>query len=325
MGMLQQGLRPAEVARLLGVSRQAVSQWKAAYLRGGPEALAAKPPPGNQRKLQRHQLQQLEQILLEGQRSGGYQYLWSPRYIDAPILRDTLTSDGIGIVTAQRVFYLADANYNTTGLVKYDSGNGQWQVVERYSYTPYGQVTYRTADWTETTGSTNGNTVLYTGRTLDALTGLYYYRARYYDPVLECFISRDPIDSEPNLHRYVLSNPVLLLDARGMSYEESCISNCLKTCDEEFDWWNPQRYICRAYCDNTCTNTPDSWDLLYRLCPAVRAASTVLTCPCAMLQVADNIPGVGQDPLVVYLDAGCGALTAASSLCDAMERGRVLD
>ncbi|GAB6188102.1 RHS repeat-associated core domain-containing protein [Thermopirellula anaerolimosa] len=212
------------------------------------------------------------------------------RYIDAPILRDTLTGDGSGIVAADRVFYLADANYNVTGLVKYDSQSGQWQVVERYTYTPYGVVTYRDADWTETAGSANGNTVLYTGRTLNPATSLYYYRARYYDPVLERFIARDPIESEPNAYRYVLNNPALLVDPHGYfgfgppcsptnvdpfagrpdptegmsSYEASCYRNCIETCNEEFGWWNPQRYICRGYCDNTCTNTPDIWDLLYQ-------------------------------------------------------------
>ena len=125
--------------------------------------------------------------------TGGYQTIWSPRYIDAPILRDTLNTAGTGIVAAERVFYLADANYNVTGLVKYDSGTSDWQVAERYTYTPYGVVTYRNADWTTAGSSANANTTLYTGRTLDLLTSLYYYRARYYDAGLERFISRDPI------------------------------------------------------------------------------------------------------------------------------------
>jgi YD repeat-containing protein len=54
----------------------------------------------------------------EGNRDGGYQFVWSPRYIDALILRDTLTTNRSDIVTSSRVFYLSDANYNVTGLVK---------------------------------------------------------------------------------------------------------------------------------------------------------------------------------------------------------------
>jgi len=153
----------------------------------------------------------------DGQPSGGYQYLWSPRYIDAPLLRDTLDNDG-QIVAAERIFYLADANYNVTGLVKYNSGEEKWEVAERYTYTPYGVVTYRNASWTEVGSSANSNTTLYTGRTLDVLTSLYYYRARYYDATLERFLSRDPSGynaGDINLYRYVGNRPLNGIDPHG--------------------------------------------------------------------------------------------------------------
>jgi RHS repeat-associated protein len=161
-------------------------------------------------------------ITADGVAAGGYQYAWSPRYIDAPILRDTLTSDGTALVQAQRVFYLSDANYNVTGPVKYDSGAGQWTLAERYGYDPYGVVTYRNADWTTASSSANWNTVLYTGRTLDPATGLYYYRARYYDAALERLISRDPISykgNDFNLYAYCNSNPVVHADPSGRDGE----------------------------------------------------------------------------------------------------------
>ena len=60
-----------------------------------------------------------------------YQQIWSPGYIDAAILRDTYS--GGSIVQAARVFYLSDANYNVTGLVKYDSQSETWGVAERYT------------------------------------------------------------------------------------------------------------------------------------------------------------------------------------------------
>ena len=102
-----------------------------------------------------------------------YQYIYSPRYIDAPILRDTY-SGGV-LQASQRVYYLDDANYNVTALV-----NPSGQVVERYNYDAYGNVTVYNATWTSTLQSSSvGNTILYTGRELDAETGLYYYRARY--------------------------------------------------------------------------------------------------------------------------------------------------
>src|SRR5262249_1198669 len=46
----------------------------------------------------------------------------------------------------------------------------------------------------------------YTGREYDAETGLYFYRARYYDPQTGSFLSEDPKDfgaGDPNFYRYV--------------------------------------------------------------------------------------------------------------------------
>jgi len=59
----------------------------------------------------------------------------------------------------------------------------------------------------------------YTGRELDEETGLYYYRARYYDPVVGRFISEDPIGFEAgdtNLYRYVGNSPVNATDPEGL-------------------------------------------------------------------------------------------------------------
>jgi RHS repeat-associated protein len=53
-----------------------------------------------------------------------------------------------------------------------------------YTYDPYGETTAAL--------QANSNAFEYTGRENDG-TGLYFYRARYYDPVLKRFISEDPI------------------------------------------------------------------------------------------------------------------------------------
>ncbi len=47
-----------------------------------------------------------------------YQYVWSPRYIDAPVLRDENT-DADGLCDDARIYYLGDANFNVTTLVDY--------------------------------------------------------------------------------------------------------------------------------------------------------------------------------------------------------------
>ena len=58
----------------------------------------------------------------------------------------------------------------------------------------------------------------FTGREWDPETGLYYYRARYYDPKIGRFISEDPIGfdaGETNLYPYVANNPTTFVDPSG--------------------------------------------------------------------------------------------------------------
>ena len=59
---------------------------------------------------------------------------------------------------------------------------------------------------------------MFTGREYDSETGLYFYRARYYDPAIGRFISEDPIGFEGgdlNLYAYVRNNPVIYKDPHG--------------------------------------------------------------------------------------------------------------
>jgi RHS repeat-associated protein len=81
-----------------------------------------------------------------------------------------------------------------------------------YTYDPFGT--------TSSTGSASSNSSQYTGRENDG-TGLYYYRARYYSPILQRFISEDPLEFEGspdlNLYSYALNNPVNFIDPDGGS------------------------------------------------------------------------------------------------------------
>jgi RHS repeat-associated protein len=81
--------------------------------------------------------------------------------------------------TTQARTYLTDA----LGSVMAQTQDNQ-STLAGYSYSPYGQ--------TQSTGNTEGDSVQYTDRENDN-NGLYYYRARYYDPVLKRFLSEDPI------------------------------------------------------------------------------------------------------------------------------------
>jgi RHS repeat-associated protein len=62
------------------------------------------------------------------------------------------------------------------------------------------------------------NNFRYTGREFDTETGLYYYRARYYDPQTGRFLSEDPFGfagEDVNFYRFVGNRPTLLIDPSG--------------------------------------------------------------------------------------------------------------
>lgn len=78
-----------------------------------------------------------------------------------------------------------------------------------YRYSPYGETTQ--------SGEQSDNASKYTARENDQ-TGLYYYRARYYDPILKRFIAEDPIGlaGGVNPYEYALSNPLTYTDPDGL-------------------------------------------------------------------------------------------------------------
>jgi RHS repeat-associated protein len=66
-----------------------------------------------------------------------------------------------------------------------------------------------------------GNTTLFQGRLWVPELGLYYYRARWYDPQLGDFLERDPLGpvDSPNLYQALGRDPVNITDPQGL-YEK---------------------------------------------------------------------------------------------------------
>jgi RHS repeat-associated protein len=73
-------------------------------------------------------------------------------------------------------------------------------------YRPYGWVAYQ--------DGTRDVRYKFTGKELDN-SGLYYYGARYYDPVLGRFISPDPYLDGLNRYTYCGNNPIIYVDPSG--------------------------------------------------------------------------------------------------------------
>jgi transposase len=72
IALLEQGMRPAKVAKAVGTSRASVTRWRQAYEEGGEQGLAAQPHPGRTPKLTEKQRQRLGKLLLQGPRKHGF-------------------------------------------------------------------------------------------------------------------------------------------------------------------------------------------------------------------------------------------------------------
>jgi RHS repeat-associated protein len=101
--------------------------------------------------------------------------------------------------------YLGDALGSSVALTTPGS-----TAATTYSYEPFGR--------TETGGGPSANAFRFTGREDDG-TGLYYYRARYYDPLRSRFVGEDPIGlaGGSNVFTYGENNPVLFTDPSGLA------------------------------------------------------------------------------------------------------------
>jgi RHS repeat-associated protein len=114
--------------------------------------------------------------------------------IDEPFVRQAGTGNE---------YYHTDALGSSLAL-----SNTQGVSGTMYTYEAFGKTTV--------TG-TSANALQFTGRENDG-AGLYYYRARYYSPRFQRFISEDPTSffgGDLNLYAYVKNKPLEFRDSRG--------------------------------------------------------------------------------------------------------------
>ncbi|XID93326.1 RHS repeat domain-containing protein [Paenibacillaceae bacterium WGS1546] len=119
-------------------------------------------------------------------------YVWGPDRLLQK--RDTSTND--------KYYYLYNGHGDVVQIV-----NQSGQIVNEYHYDEWGNI----IDQQETIH----NPFKYSGEIYDDETGLYYLRARYYDPSMGRFINKDTYEGDItnplslNLYTYVHNNPVL--------------------------------------------------------------------------------------------------------------------
>ena len=98
-------------------------------------------------------------------------------------------------------------------------------LVESYRYRAFGEGTVLDPAGAIRAASALQNPYRFTGREFDQESGMYFYRARYYDQAIGRFLTPDPFPgslSRPqSLHRYsyVENNPINRLDPLGLRAE----------------------------------------------------------------------------------------------------------
>jgi RHS repeat-associated protein len=153
--------------------------------------------------------------------SGTVEYLWDGDQIIAEVrgsgsgavVRAYTYYPGVDqprsvMMAGETYFTSAEPDGSVNGLIR----KSDRTVVAQYKYTPWGEL--------ESAGqpSDTVSSLRWKGLPYDAETGLYYMRARYYDPKIRRFISEDPIGLGGGINQYVFASgdPVNGADPWGL-------------------------------------------------------------------------------------------------------------
>jgi RHS repeat-associated protein len=134
--------------------------------------------------------------------------------IDDILAMTVHASDG-GTTSVSTVFYYVKDHLGTVHALVDETGS----VVERYEYDAWGRVLGVFDGAGNALAATAiGNRYLWQGREYSWATGLYNFRARWYDPVTGRWLSNDPIGISGGLNQYVAfrNNPINFIDPFGL-------------------------------------------------------------------------------------------------------------
>ncbi len=145
-------------------------------------------------------------------------------------------------------YYEQDGLGSVTSLT---AANGS--VAQSYTYDSFGNTTNSSGSLT--------NFFRYSGREFDTETGLYYDRARYFDPTTGRFLSEDPIEfagGDVNLYRYVYNNAVNSTDPTGFFPKSD---KWWGYNNSDFHWWWHNCYWKGEPYDGTKEDVEIAWGL----------------------------------------------------------------
>ena len=123
---------------------------------------------------------------------GGLLARTSQAYSDAPLSGES--------------YYHSDANGNVTMLI--DTAQG---IVAKYLYDAFGNIISKSGLLAD------ANVIRFSSKEADSPSGLIYYLYRYYDPNLQRWLNRDPIEEDGGINLYEFANncPENWIDSDG--------------------------------------------------------------------------------------------------------------
>jgi RHS repeat-associated protein len=137
-------------------------------------------------------------------------------------------------------YYHADGNGNITCLI-----NASQSVVASYRYDPFGNTVSQSG------GLADANVYRFSSKEIHVNSGMYYYGYRFYEPSLQRWINRDPLDergfetarfrrtpmlvrSRPDNEYVCCRNaPINYRDSLGLEVDSAGYDNCVAQCAQD--------------------------------------------------------------------------------------------
>ncbi len=180
------------------------------------------PPSGGSPLQEEHYIYNGNQVAADLDSSGDVirSYTWGPGIDNLLAMTVYSISTGSTNLTASTLYPIKD---HQNSVLAFTDASGT--IVETYEYDAYGDTKVFNASGTELTESAIGNRYMWQGREYDAETGLYYFRARWYNPQTGRWLSKDPIGISGGLNLYVFcgNNPVNFIDPNGLFVESEAL------------------------------------------------------------------------------------------------------
>ena len=123
-----------------------------------------------------------------------------------------LARTDMGLLTvampSAHAYYHADGNGNITCLI-----NTNQSIVAKYLYDPFGVLIDKSGQLAD------ANHIGFSSKEFHSNSGLYYYGFRFYDPLFQRWLNRDPIGEQGgiNLYRFVGNSPINNVDPFGLT------------------------------------------------------------------------------------------------------------